>query len=112
MKIKNKLATILIFLLAVSQQQYAQAATFELGTDQSGYTFIKVSGSIEPGDGQTFAYKVKSWADQGKPVQIVVLNSIGGRVQEAYYIYKTVLNYRINTIVLPSNVCLVMPLIS
>jgi tetratricopeptide (TPR) repeat protein len=82
----------------------ALAAKFRAGL-KNGLSCITISGVITPNDSRGFIAMANRSRNAGQPARLVLLNSTGGNLYEAYQIAKYIDQNRMDTLVEGSKIC-------
>lgn len=108
--IRSKLIVSFVFLmLGIFISQATHAAKFvsnSIDFEGERIRFIKVEGQIYEGDNEKFNRVINKYIDGRTPVELVILNSTGGDVEEASDMVDTIIENDLATMVLPKERCL------
>lgn len=96
-------AALVVGILSMSfNSQAAKIKVAELG----GVHVIKFSGEILEGDAYNFKRAIRLSAAKNTPIEGVILNSIGGDIEESYDMIDLILENKLSTIVPPGAECI------
>lgn len=94
-----------ILLLALVHVPAKAAVSLVHGNTRDNISFLIMTGSIEPGDADRLLSELNQWSLKNQPVNVLALDSTGGRVEEGYKMMSAVLNNQISTVVMPGSLC-------
>lgn len=96
---------LLKFILLLFISPLSFSAQMPVQVDRDGTVIMEISGKINPNDGQKFINIAESWKRAGNPIQIIMLDSVGGSVFSGFDIAFYILNNGISTIIPNNSVC-------